>query len=71
VFRIRGKGVPHVNGYGRGDQHVMVKVVTPGKLNEKQKELLREFASLSADSPQASGTSDKGFFGKMKDAFIG
>ncbi len=72
VFRIKGKGVPHVNGYGRGDQHVLVKVVTPGKLTEKQKELLREFARLGADNPQASATNtDKGFFGKMKDAFMG
>lgn len=69
VFRIRGKGVPHVNGYGRGDQHVVVKVVTPNKLTEKQKELLREFAQLSLDN-QTTGTSDKGFFGKMKDAFM-
>ena len=72
VFRIKGNGVPHVNGYGRGDQHVLVKVVTPSKLTEKQKELLREFARLGADTPQASGNAaDKGFFGKMKDAFMG
>jgi molecular chaperone DnaJ len=72
VFRIKGKGVPHVNGFGRGDQHVLIKVVTPNKLTEKQKELLREFASLSSDNLQTSGNNpDKGFFGKMKDAFRG
>jgi molecular chaperone DnaJ len=72
VFRIKGKGVPHVNGFGRGDQHVLIKVVTPNKLTEKQKELLREFASLSSDNLQTSGNNpDKGFFGKVKDAFMG
>jgi molecular chaperone DnaJ len=72
IFRIRGKGVPHVNGYGRGDQHVRIQVVTPSKLTEKQKELLREFARLSSDNQKTYGsTSEKGFFGKMKDAFMG
>jgi molecular chaperone DnaJ len=71
VFRIRGKGIPHVNGYGRGDQHVRVKVVTPRKLSEKQKALLREFAKLSEEEIKDSeAASDKGFFGKMKDAFM-
>ena len=45
-FRLRGKGVPNVRGYGVGDQHIHVKVVTPTKLTEKQKQLLREFSEL-------------------------
>ncbi len=73
VFRIRGKGVPHLNGFGRGDQHVRVKVIIPGKLSEKQKELLREFARLGDGEPvQGRGQAgDKSFFEKMKDAFMG
>ena len=39
-FRLRGKGVPNVQGRGTGDQHIIVKVVTPTKLTEKQKQLL-------------------------------
>ena len=41
-FRIRGKGVPHLNEYGRGDLVAQIIVRTPTKLNKAQKELLRE-----------------------------
>ena len=43
LVRLRGKGVPHVRGGGRGDQYVRVKVEIPHKLTSKQKELLKEF----------------------------
>ncbi|MBO8136724.1 MAG: molecular chaperone DnaJ [Desulfotomaculum sp.] len=69
IFRIRGKGVPYVNGGGRGDQHVRVKVVTPTKLTEKQKELLKEFIKLSGEKVPKGA--EKGFFEKVKDAFMG
>jgi molecular chaperone DnaJ len=68
VFQLRNQGIHSLNGYGRGDQHVIVKVVTPTKLTEQQKQLLRELARLSGESP--SGV-EKGFFGKMRDAFTG
>lgn len=48
---LRGKGVPNVRGYGVGDQHIHVKVVTPTKLTEKQKQLLREFSEISGTIP--------------------
>ena len=41
-FRIRGKGVPHLNEYGRGDLIAQIVVRTPTKLNKAQKEMLRE-----------------------------
>ncbi len=68
-FRLRGKGVPDVKGYGVGDQHVRVRVVTPTKLTERQKQLLREFAEISGNVPQ--GEQEKSFFSKMKRAFKG
>ncbi|MFA6322646.1 MAG: molecular chaperone DnaJ [Candidatus Buchananbacteria bacterium] len=43
VFRLKNRGVPILNGRGRGDQLVEVIVKTPTKLNRKQKELLKEF----------------------------
>lgn len=43
LIRLKGKGVPHLQGSGRGDQYVSVKVVIPEKLNRKQKELLEQF----------------------------
>lgn len=44
VFRLREKGIPRLRGNSRGDQYVKVVVDTPRKLNEKQKDILREFA---------------------------
>lgn len=44
VFRLREKGIQKLRGHGRGDQFVKVVVDTPRKLNERQKELLRQFA---------------------------
>ena len=44
VFRLREKGIPKLRGNNRGDQYVKVVVDTPKKLNDRQKELLREFA---------------------------
>lgn len=67
-FRLRGRGIPNIDGFGRGDQNILVKVVTPSKLTEQQKQLLREFASLSGESPPGEA---KGFFDKVKGAFMG
>ena len=46
IFRIMDKGIPHLDGYGKGDQYVIVEVVTPQNLTEREKELLREFDGL-------------------------
>lgn len=43
LFRLKGKGLPDMRGRGQGDEFVRVTVVTPTKLNSRQKELLREF----------------------------
>ncbi|MFJ7637263.1 molecular chaperone DnaJ [Peribacillus sp. NPDC097206] len=66
-FRLKGKGVSNVRGYGQGDQHVIVLVVTPKKLTEKQKELLREFSEISGQS--GIDEQEDGFFSKVKRAF--
>jgi len=47
VFRLKGKGVPRVQSYGRGDQIVEVVVTVPTHLNRRQEELLREFERVS------------------------
>ncbi len=68
-FRLRDKGVPNVHGRGRGDQHIRVRVVTPKKLSERQKELLREFNEISGnDSTNEQGDN---LFQRMKRAFKG
>jgi molecular chaperone DnaJ len=51
VFRLRGKGIPSVRGGGRGDQFVTVRVVTPTKLTDEQRALLRQFAGTVGDEP--------------------
>lgn len=47
VFRIKGKGIPSLQGGGRGDQHVRVFVEVPMQLTKEQRDLLEKFAALS------------------------
>ncbi|HLU21273.1 molecular chaperone DnaJ [Lederbergia graminis] len=65
-FRLRGKGVHNVRGLGVGDQHIVVKIITPTKLTEQQKQLLREFADISGSVPDGH---EESFFDKVKRAF--
>jgi molecular chaperone DnaJ len=48
VFRFKGEGIPHLRGYGRGDQIMQVLVKTPTGLTKKQEALLKEFARLES-----------------------
>jgi molecular chaperone DnaJ len=66
VFRIKSKGIPHLHGAGRGDQHVRILVETPTHLSAEQKELLERFAELSGEQthPQT-----KTFFEKVRELF--
>jgi len=69
TFRLRGKGVPHLRRNGRGDQLVMVQVMTPTKLTARQKELLCELGkTLGKEQVQQC---EKGFFQKLKEAIGG
>lgn len=67
VFRMRGMGITHLRGKGRGDQMLNVNVVVPIRLSEKQKVILRQFEDLA--QPDQYQTR-KGFFEKMKDLFM-
>jgi molecular chaperone DnaJ len=64
VFRLKGQGLPQLEGRGRGDQLVRVFIEVPTKLNERQKQLLREFAELEN---KASG--HQSFFEKITSYF--
>lgn len=68
VFRLKGKGIPSVRGYGRGDELIKVYVEVPKKLTEKQKELLRKFAEISGEDVNEQS---KSFFEKMRNVFGG
>ena len=69
-FRLKGMGVPVVHSSARGDQHVIVKVVTPTNLSPEQKRLLEEFARLEKEQMEQN---DKNIFRQMfektKDVF--
>src|SRR5690348_10250822 len=70
TMRIRGKGVPHLRGTGRGDLFVHLDVRTPTKLEPEQERLLREFAR-SRGEELAELSKQGGFFSRMRDAFNG
>jgi molecular chaperone DnaJ len=70
TLRIRGKGVPHLRGAGRGDLFVHLDVRTPTKLDPEQERLLREFAR-SRGEEVAELSKQGGFFSRMRDAFNG
>ncbi len=69
VFKIKGKGMPAVNGSSRGDLYVKVWVMIPKKLNDKQKKALKEFSEAS--SGKENKEKDKTFLQKLKKAFTG
>jgi len=63
MFRLRGRGVADVNGYGTGDEIVKIIVETPRKLSARQRELLEEFARLSGEDVHPMS---KSFLDKVK-----
>ena len=69
VFRLKGKGVPSLRGFGKGDQLVKIKGEVPRKLNAKQKKILQEFAQVSGLDISAS--QEKGFIHRFKDTLGG
>lgn len=57
IFRMKGLGIPYLGSYGKGDQHVVVKVEIPKKLTKRQRELLEEFAKESGEKVSKNGKS--------------
>jgi molecular chaperone DnaJ len=49
IFRLKGKGIPHIKGYGRGDQIIETVITVPTNLTRRQEELLKEFERISAE----------------------
>jgi molecular chaperone DnaJ len=68
VFRLRGKGLPEVNGYQRGDLMVDVNVFTPQTLSSDEKQMLEKLKDSPNFAPQ-SNKKEKSFFDRMKEYF--
>ncbi|GGG57007.1 molecular chaperone DnaJ [Bizionia arctica] len=68
ILRLRGKGIPSINGYGKGDLLVHVNVWTPKTLNKQQKDFFESMVEDEHFEPKPE-SSDKSFFEKVKDMF--
>jgi molecular chaperone DnaJ len=68
MFTLKGKGVPHLRASGRGDQHVVVNVEIPSRLNTEQRHLFEELAKTlgSEVNPQ-----ERGFLDRLKEVLNG
>ena len=69
-FVVRGKGVPHLRGAGRGDMVVRITAVVPEELTPDQRELLEKLASTMG-TPTLPKSKGKGFFERLRDAMAG
>lgn len=66
VFRLKGKGVPRLDGKGRGDELVVIRVVTPQSLDEKQRRLFEELAGTLPE-PHLPEEKEEGIMSKIRD----
>jgi molecular chaperone DnaJ len=72
ILRMREKGIPHLNSYGRGDQLVRVNVWVPTHISPQERALLKQLSASENINPKEgdkSANSDKSFFERMKKAF--
>jgi molecular chaperone DnaJ len=63
---LRGRGMPVLQGFGRGDHRVLVRVAIPHQLSDEQRDLLEQFDRSADDETYRR---DEGFFDKLKSAF--
>jgi molecular chaperone DnaJ len=70
IITIKDRGITRLRGSGRGDLKVGVQVVTPVRLNAKETELIRQFASSRRPVPPQFSTFQQGIFAKLRDRFL-
>jgi molecular chaperone DnaJ len=68
ILRLKGKGLPDLNGYGRGDLLVNLSVWTPKNLTHDELQIIEKLRDSENFKPNPS-KKDKGFFDRMKDIF--
>jgi molecular chaperone DnaJ len=69
VFRLKGQGITRLNRNGRGDEVILLVVVTPDSLNDRQKQLLKELAGSLPPANMPSPEKWKGWLDGVKNAF--
>ena len=68
MLRLKGKGLPSIQGYGTGDLFVHINIWTPAKVSKEEKEILEKLRTSENFKPNPDG-SEKGFFQRVKDMF--
>jgi molecular chaperone DnaJ len=68
VLRLKGKGLPDINGYGMGDLLVYINVWTPQKLSKEEEKMIESFSKSENFAPSPS-KQDKNFFERLKNMF--
>ncbi|MDP4267875.1 MAG: molecular chaperone DnaJ [Bacteroidota bacterium] len=68
ILRLKGKGLPDINGYGNGDILVNINVWTPQNLSKEEKEIIEKLAASNNFKPNPTG-SDRSFFERMREYF--
>jgi molecular chaperone DnaJ len=71
LLRMRGKGLPHLQGAGRGDLIIRVAVWTPTELTAEQEALFRKLAKVEAPAQHVDDGRDRGFWNRVKEALTG
>ncbi len=77
VLTLRGRGVPHLRGSGRGDLHIQLDVRTPSRLDAEQEEIVRQLARVRGEegitlrAAEQSADESGGFFSRLRGAFSG
>jgi molecular chaperone DnaJ len=69
ILRLAGKGLPSVNGYGKGDQLIIVNIYTPQNLSAEEKKMVEKLRESPNFKPKTGLKTERGFFDKMKDIF--
>lgn len=69
ILRLNERGIPDVNGYGKGDQLIVINAWTPQNLTAEEKIVMETLANSTNFNPDINAKSKEGFFSKMKDFF--
>jgi molecular chaperone DnaJ len=70
IITVKGRGITHLRGQGRGDLKIGVQVTTPTKLDHKQKELVKQLAKAHKYPAPNLGHFQQGLFAKLRDRFL-